>query len=160
MTTLTLFDAAGVHASEAPERAALATQSRTRLAARLADLAVAALIDEATLTPKPGLVDLRGDGEDTARLNALLALIAGLDDTCLLARGGRAGLMAAQDGARRVLAAGGAARAHGQRALRRLEREMLARRLSPGGAADLLAAALLLDRLAPTSEMENSIWKH
>ena len=32
------------------------------LAFRLADHAVAALVDEAMLTPKPGLVDLRGAG--------------------------------------------------------------------------------------------------
>src|SRR3954451_436725 len=30
--------------------------------ARLADMAVAALVDEATLTPQPGLVDLRSRG--------------------------------------------------------------------------------------------------
>jgi triphosphoribosyl-dephospho-CoA synthase len=65
----------------------------------------------------------------------------------LLARGGRPALEAAQQGARRVLDAGGAASAHGQTALRVLDAGLLARRVSPGGAADLLAAALLLDRI-------------
>jgi triphosphoribosyl-dephospho-CoA synthase len=89
----------------------------------------------------------RGDNEDAARLNALLAVMAQLDDTCLLARGGRQALEAAQQGARRVLDEGGAANAGGQTALRLLDADLLARRGSPGGAADLLAAALLLDRI-------------
>jgi triphosphoribosyl-dephospho-CoA synthase len=90
---------------------------------------------------------LRGDSEDCCRLNALLAVMAELDDTCLLARGGRPALDAAQSGARRVLDAGGAGTRHGQRALRALDADLLARHVSPGGAADLLAAALLLDRI-------------
>jgi triphosphoribosyl-dephospho-CoA synthase len=90
---------------------------------------------------------LRGDSEDCCRLNALLAVMAALDDTCLLARGGRPALAAAQSGAQRVLDAGGAASQRGQRALRALDDDLLARHVSPGGAADLLAAALLLDRI-------------
>ncbi|CAN7426556.1 triphosphoribosyl-dephospho-CoA synthase [Pseudoduganella sp. LjRoot289] len=90
---------------------------------------------------------LRGDGEDAARLNALLAVMAQLDDTCLLARGGRPALEAAQRGARRVLDAGGVANGDGRQALRVLDADLLALGVSPGGAADLLAAALLLDRM-------------
>ncbi|MES2262461.1 MAG: triphosphoribosyl-dephospho-CoA synthase [Pseudomonadota bacterium] len=93
----------------------------------------------------------RGDGEDAARLNALLAVMAELDDTCLLARGGTAALEAAQQGARRVLDAGGAASAQGSLVLRALDADLLARRVSPGGAADLLAAALLLERIEANS---------
>ncbi|HEX8605397.1 MAG TPA: triphosphoribosyl-dephospho-CoA synthase [Pseudoduganella sp.] len=89
----------------------------------------------------------RGDSESAARLNALLAIVADLDDTCLLARGGPPALAAAQAGAQAVLDAGGAATAAGQAALQRLEADMLARGTSPGGAADLLAAALLLDSI-------------
>jgi triphosphoribosyl-dephospho-CoA synthase len=89
----------------------------------------------------------RGDSEDAARLNALLAVMAQLDDTCLLARGGWQALEATQKGARRVLEEGGAASPEGQAALLLLEKDLLARRVSPGGAADLLAAALLLDRI-------------
>ena len=85
----------------------------------------------------------RGDGETTARLNSLLAIIAQLDDTCVLSRGGVAALTALQAGAARVLAAGGA----GTQALLALEAEVLALNVSPGGAADLLAATLFLDRL-------------
>jgi triphosphoribosyl-dephospho-CoA synthase len=93
----------------------------------------------------------RGDSEDAARLNALLAVMVQLDDTCLLARGGLAALEAAQLGAQRVLDAGGAASADGQTALHLLDADLLARRVSPGGAADLLAAALLVDRIENNS---------
>ena len=96
----------------------------------------------------------RGAGEDAARLHALLAIIAELDDTCVLSRGGAAGLLAVQQGAASVLAvlAGqggdGVASLPGQLALQWYEQDLLARHLSPGGAADLLAATLLLDRIA------------
>ena len=89
----------------------------------------------------------RGDNETTARLNALLAIISQLDDTCVLSRGGETALLALQTGAARVLAAGGAATADGAKALLALEAVALARGVSPGGAADLLAATLFLDRL-------------
>ncbi|AKJ68076.1 2-(5''-triphosphoribosyl)-3'-dephospho-CoA synthase [Pandoraea thiooxydans] len=88
----------------------------------------------------------RGDHENAARLNALLAVMASLDDTCVLARGGPAALGATQAGAQAVLDAGGAATLPGRRALAALVRRLLALRVSPGGAADLLAAALFLDR--------------
>ncbi len=89
----------------------------------------------------------RGDGEAQARVNALLAVMAELDDTCLLARGGRDALAATQSGARRVLACEGIATPDGRAALAELETRMRALHVSPGGAADLLAAALLLDRI-------------
>ncbi|NQA13980.1 triphosphoribosyl-dephospho-CoA synthase, partial [Pseudomonas aeruginosa] len=50
-----------------------------------------------------------GAGEQNARLDALLAIMSVLDDTCVLHRAGRVGLAAMQDGARAVLAAGGSA---------------------------------------------------
>jgi triphosphoribosyl-dephospho-CoA synthase len=90
----------------------------------------------------------RGDDELTARLNCLVALIAELDDTCVLSRGGTAALAAVQAGAAQVLAAGGAGSVGGKYALRRLEHMLIAMNVSPGGAADLLAATLFLDRLA------------
>jgi triphosphoribosyl-dephospho-CoA synthase len=89
----------------------------------------------------------RGDAEAHARVNALLAVMAGLDDTCLLARGGRKALDATQLGARRVLALGGIGAPNGRKALARLEARMRLLHVSPGGAADLLAGALLLDRI-------------
>ncbi|MCC7705673.1 triphosphoribosyl-dephospho-CoA synthase [Janthinobacterium sp. GW460P] len=89
----------------------------------------------------------RGDNETTARLNALLAILSQLDDTCVLSRGGESALLELQTGAAQVLAAGGAATAAGTQALLALEAVALARGVSPGGAADLLAATLFLDRL-------------
>jgi triphosphoribosyl-dephospho-CoA synthase len=88
-----------------------------------------------------------GASEDEARLDALLAIIATLDDTCLLHRGGRIALEAAQSGARGVLQAGGTAQPQGRAALARLDLLLNELNASPGGAADLLAATLFLDTL-------------
>ncbi|KAF3999079.1 triphosphoribosyl-dephospho-CoA synthase [Glaciimonas immobilis] len=88
-----------------------------------------------------------GEGELAAQLNALLSVIAELDDTCILSRGGMAALLAVQAGAEKILKLGGAASAQGNAALQVFEDDLLARHVSPGGAADLLAAALFLDRL-------------
>jgi triphosphoribosyl-dephospho-CoA synthase len=96
----------------------------------------------------------RGHDESTARIDALVAVIASLDDTCLLARGGPAALSAARRGAQAVLDAGGTATPAGRGALRALEEDMLDRGVSPGGAADLLAAALLLDAIEQTQHTE------
>jgi triphosphoribosyl-dephospho-CoA synthase len=88
-----------------------------------------------------------GRPEQSARLDALVALIVHVDDTCLLHRGGHAALQDAQTGARAVLAAGGSATVAGRRALWLLEAALLRHNASPGGSADLLAGALLLDSL-------------
>ncbi|SIT35449.1 putative 2-(5''-triphosphoribosyl)-3'-dephosphocoenzyme-A synthase [Paraburkholderia piptadeniae] len=90
----------------------------------------------------------KGIREDDARLDALLAIMASLDDTCLLHRAGLAGLRAGQRGAHVVLAAGGTSTAAGRAALDALDSELLSLNASPGGAADLLAATLFIDRLA------------
>jgi triphosphoribosyl-dephospho-CoA synthase len=82
-----------------------------------------------------------------ARLHVLIELIARVDDTCLLHRGGAAGLMAMQRGARRVLNQGGPGTPGGAAALARLDDQARRRRLSPGGSGDMLAAALFLDEL-------------
>ncbi len=87
-----------------------------------------------------------GASEPCAQLDALMAIMARLDDTCLLHRGGREALDAAQAGARAVLAAGGTARSGGWNALLTLDAELVRRHASPGGCADLLAACLFLDR--------------
>lgn len=82
-----------------------------------------------------------------ARMHALMELIARLDDTCLLFRGGSAGLTAMQQAARTVLSAGGPHTPCGARALARMDRQARRRHLSPGGSGDLLAAAIFLDEL-------------
>ena len=82
-----------------------------------------------------------------AQVQALLHTIAILEDTNLAHRGGLAGLRYAQRAARDFLRAGGASRTDGLDAARSLHRAFVARNLSPGGAADLLAAACWLQRL-------------
>ena len=91
----------------------------------------------------------RGDSTTASRLNALLAILSGLDDTCVLSRAGPAALRALQADAAAVLAGGGVATLTGRRLLRQLDARALAFNASPGGAADLLAATLFLDRLDP-----------
>ena len=88
---------------------------------------------------------VRGAGESSARLDALMAIMSSLDDTCLLHRGGREALEAAQRGARAVLEAGGASRPSGMCKLLDLDAQLLAMNASPGGCADLLAACIFLD---------------
>ncbi|WP_438396206.1 triphosphoribosyl-dephospho-CoA synthase [Caballeronia sp. DA-9] len=88
-----------------------------------------------------------GDDEDAARLDALLAIMSSLDDTCLLHRGGYEALSIAKRGAAEALAAGGAGTLTGRVHLHRLDCALVACNASPGGAADLLAATLFLDRI-------------
>jgi triphosphoribosyl-dephospho-CoA synthase len=85
--------------------------------------------------------------ESIARLDALLGIMAQLDDTCLLYRGGEPGLQAAKQGAAAVLDAGGAGSSPGQKVLFVLDKELLELGVSPGGSADLLAGTLFLDAI-------------
>jgi triphosphoribosyl-dephospho-CoA synthase len=88
-------------------------------------------------------------GEQNARLDALLAIMTTLSDTCVLYRAGEQGLHTMQQGAQRVLDAGGSATLGGRRALHELDQQLLGLNASPGGAADLLAACLFIDCLEP-----------
>ncbi|QDH29319.1 triphosphoribosyl-dephospho-CoA synthase MdcB [Burkholderia pseudomallei] len=89
----------------------------------------------------------RGDAE-AARVHACFALIAALDDdTNLLHRGGRDGLDFAQRTAREFLAAGGVGACDWRARAAAAHRAFVARRLSPGGAADLLAMSLFVAAL-------------
>jgi len=88
-----------------------------------------------------------GHGEQNARLDELLAIMTELADTCVLYRAGETGLQAMQAGAQAVLDAGGSASLSGRRRLHELDQQLIALNASPGGAADLLAATLLLDRI-------------
>ncbi|MGP2485552.1 triphosphoribosyl-dephospho-CoA synthase, partial [Pantoea eucalypti] len=58
-----------------------------------------------------------GASESEARLDALMALMTSLSDTCVLSRAGMTGLDAMPQGARAVLLAGGCRTAAGLRAL-------------------------------------------
>lgn len=92
--------------------------------------------------------------ENAARLQTLIALVAEVDDTCLLHRGGREALAFAQTGAQRVLNVGIQTHA-GRCALTALDRGLVERNASPGGCADLLAVTLFLDRLNSIAENRN-----
>lgn len=79
---------------------------------------------------------------------ALCDLMAVVEDTNLLHRGGPAGLAFAQAAAARI---GRLPMEEREAALLALDGEMIARRLSPGGSADLLALGLLLGAWAERS---------
>ncbi|MDP4021351.1 triphosphoribosyl-dephospho-CoA synthase MdcB [Methylobacterium sp. NEAU 140] len=87
---------------------------------------------------------------EAARVQCLFALMAVLDDTNLLHRGGPEGLRAARAAAAAFLDAGGVGAPDWRGRAEALHRAFVAARLSPGGSADLLAATLLLDALAGT----------
>ena len=83
----------------------------------------------------------------TVHINALMAIMADLPDTCVLSRGGEKALQAMHRGARKVLDEGGFGSPAGQYAYNQLEEDMMSMNVSPGGAADLLAAAFFLDSI-------------
>ena len=83
--------------------------------------------------------------EEIARLDALLSIMAELDDTCLLYRGGETALREAKSGATAIIRAGGVGSARGRERLRALDRRFRELGVSPGGSADLLSGVLFLD---------------
>ena len=99
-------------------------------------------------TGLPALRDGRrlapGDGE-AARVHCCFALVAALEDTNLLHRGGPDGLAYARREARAFLARGGVGAPRWRDDAIRIHRAFVARRLSPGGSADLLAMTLFVD---------------
>ena len=103
----------------------------------------------------PALARARAAGmnDRAARLQTLFETIAVLDDTNLAHRGGMAGLRFAQDQARGFLWAGGATRPDALAHAQAIHRGFVARRLSPGGAADVLAAAGLIERVCDHSRV-------
>jgi triphosphoribosyl-dephospho-CoA synthase len=103
-------------------------------------------------TAVPALADGLGRGltPQQARLDTLFHVMAVLDDSNLAHRGGLAGLRHAQAAARSFLARGGAGRHDGVAAAQAIGRDFVARRLSPGGAADTLAAACWVLRICST----------
>jgi triphosphoribosyl-dephospho-CoA synthase len=90
---------------------------------------------------------LAGSSEQLARVNALLTIMASLDDTCLLYRAGPLALTTAKRGASEILASGSLATGLGQRTFTKVETQLTELNASPGGSADLLAATLFLDRI-------------
>ncbi len=85
--------------------------------------------------------------EELAATQALFALIAVLDDTNLLWRGGSAGLHYARSAAQDFLDSGGVLARGWRDHAQAIHAEFVARRLSPGGSADLLGVTLFLHEL-------------
>lgn len=101
--------------------------------------------------------------ENKARINALLAMMAHLDDTCVIHRAGLDGLNRVQTGALNILALGGCSSQQGYRALLDYEQALMMIRASAGGAADLLASLLFLDQVEQINWNETQglqAWKY
>lgn len=97
----------------------------------------------------PALYNSRKNGsqEYKARIDALIALIATVDDTCILHRGGRKALIETKNGAKGIIHNGGASTKEGFNSLIKLDKKLIKLNVSPGGSADLLAATLFLDSI-------------
>lgn len=100
-------------------------------------------------TALPALRDAlrRGLGPHAARLDALFATMAVLDDTNVVHRGGIEALHDVKRAAADYIAAGGSARPDALEHARSLHRAFVQKNLSPGGAADVLAATCWLQRV-------------
>ncbi|MNR79310.1 2-(5''-triphosphoribosyl)-3'-dephosphocoenzyme-A synthase [compost metagenome] len=101
---------------------------------------------------KIGLPTLRliqhvGGTPEAARCQAFFAIMAALEDTNLLHRGGAEGLSYARTSAISFLAAGGVFARDWQQHAADIHHAFVARHLSPGGSADLLAATIFVDAL-------------
>ncbi|WP_026582076.1 triphosphoribosyl-dephospho-CoA synthase [Bacillus sp. J33] len=85
--------------------------------------------------------------ENLCRLNVLIALMAELNDTCILHRGGKEALEGTKERAKEILKAGGVSTIRGWQLLEQLDQSLCLRNVSPGGSADLLAATIFMDYL-------------
>jgi triphosphoribosyl-dephospho-CoA synthase len=90
---------------------------------------------------------LAPDDPEAARVQSFFAILASIEDTNLLYRGGTAGLRYAQEAAAAFLGQGGVEQPNWREQGGSVHRSFVDRRLSPGGCADLLAITLLLDAL-------------
>ena len=100
-----------------------------------------------TAVPAMKAARARPMGRQHVLLDTLFNVMAVLEDSNLAHRGGMEGLRHAQRAASGFLAAGGSSRADGMAAARTIADDFVRRRLSPGGAADTLAAACWMQRL-------------
>jgi triphosphoribosyl-dephospho-CoA synthase len=91
--------------------------------------------------------DLAPGDPEAARIHAFFALLASMEDTNLLHRGGLDGLHFAQESARGFLGRGGVGQDAWRERAAAIHDDFMARRLSPGGCADLLAITVFLNTL-------------
>jgi triphosphoribosyl-dephospho-CoA synthase len=92
------------------------------------------------------------DDAEAAAVQACFALIAAVRDTNLLHRGGAEGALYATEAASAFLSAGGVAMRDWRACASAVHAGFVARNLSPGGCADLLAMTLFVDALEPDTE--------
>ena len=84
---------------------------------------------------------------EAVRVHACFSLIAAVEDTNLLHRGGTAGLCFARSVARSFLDRGGVSQRDWRVRARTVHEAFVQRRLSPGGSADLLAMSLFVQAI-------------
>jgi triphosphoribosyl-dephospho-CoA synthase len=89
-----------------------------------------------------------GRGIYRARIDALFALMARMSDTNVYHRAGTAGAAMVREQARRFVERGGTAHPQWKDAALACHQLFVAHRVSPGGAADLLAASCFVDALS------------
>ncbi len=90
----------------------------------------------------------QGLAVNDALVQALLVIMTTVDDTTILHRHDMATLRFVRQAAQQALALGGMASEAGRAYVAELDKVFSGRRISPGGAADLLAATWFLHRLA------------
>jgi triphosphoribosyl-dephospho-CoA synthase len=90
---------------------------------------------------------LKGLDVHSAIIQSFFSLMAVLPDNNLLFRGGKQGLLYAQAAAQSFLDAGGVYRKNWMEYACSIHQKFMARRLSPGGSADLLTATLFVNQL-------------
>lgn len=107
-------------------------------------------------TALPCLKKLLSNGAalNDALAETLLLLMTAAEDTNILARGGREGERSVRQAARNALALGGMRTEEGVRAVREMGALFSSCRLSPGGAADLLAVTVFLHLMETSGATE------
>jgi triphosphoribosyl-dephospho-CoA synthase len=151
-----------LHADAAAHRAPISNGQRAARALGLRSAAEEAALGFPTLfeTTLPSLqaASSRGHAPRAARVQALFATMAVLDDTNVAHRGGAAGVEFVKLEALAFLRAGGVDQPDWLARARAFHATCVQRRLSPGGAADVLAAACWLDQIAkPAMQMRPAL---
>lgn len=100
----------------------------------------------------------RRESMDRVLPHVLLHCLTFVEDSNLLARGGRKGLDYARNAAFQALAAGGMFSEQGRRLMYAMREDFPRRRLSPGGCADILALAVFFHSLAIPGRDEQGLW--
>lgn len=85
-----------------------------------------------------------GYNHNLSNINVLLHVMTALNDTNILSRGTEENLEWIKEQASKILQEGGAFSAQGYQMIQRMNEACVEKNLSPGGAADMLAAALFL----------------